>query len=120
MKKTVKVAGITIISIIFVCVLYWGVSIIKCEYLTHKYAQEYVDIVLEDYEPERLHKIKVLDYDDGYVRIYYVLDYHGTTKPGYGFIAEIKDGKRIRPDLMDHCVWSNYGSADDYIWPYGR
>ena len=119
-EKTAKVICVTIISTIFACFLYWGISIIKCEYLTYKYAQKYVDIVLDGCEPEGLHKIKVLNYNGGYIRIYYVLDYYGTTEPGYGFVAEIANGERIRPDLMDHCVWSNYGSADDYIWPYGR
>lgn len=120
MKKMAKVIGITLISIIFACFLFWGISIVKCEYLTHRYAQKYVDIVLDGCEPERLHKLKVLNYNDGYIRIYYVLDYYGTTEQDYGFIAEIKDGKRMNPKLADDCVWSNYGSADDYIWPYGR
>jgi len=120
MKKTFKITGIIIISLILVYFLYKHISIMRCEYLTDKYAHEYVDIVLDGCEPERLEKIKVLDYKDGYVRIYYVLDYYGTNEPGYGFIAEIKDGKRIRPDLQDTCVWSKYGNADEYIWPYGR
>ncbi len=120
MKKTIKLASMVLIFIIFVFVLCWGVSIIKCEYLTHKYAQEYERIVLDGCEPERLHKIKVLDCKDSYIRIYYVLDYYGTTKPGYGFVAEIKDGERMNPALADKCIWSNYGSADGYIWPYGR
>ena len=120
MKKTAKTICIVIIFLIVAFFVYWGISVLKCEYLTHKYAHEYVDIVLDGCEPERLDKIKVLNYDDGYVRIYYVLDYYGTTEPGYGFVAEIKNGERIRPDLMDDCVWSDYGSADDFVWPYGR
>ena len=100
--------------------MYWCISIVKCEYLTYKYAQEYVDIVLDGYEPDRLEKIKVLDYNYGYVRIYYVLNHYETKEPGYGFVAEIKNGERINPELMDSCVWSRHGNADEYIWPYGR
>ena len=91
---------------------------LKCEYLTQRYAEEYVDVVLGDIEPERLHTIKVLDYNDEYVRIYYVLDHFETRRPGYGFVAEISNDKRINSNHMEYCVWSKYGSASSVVWPY--
>ena len=100
--------------------VYWGASILWCEHLTDKYSQNYVDKVLEDVEPERLHKFKVISCKHDYVKIYYVLNHYETMEPAYGFVAEFKNGERINPEVSDKCVWSSYGSADGFVWPYGR
>ena len=113
-KKTIL---ILILALVIPFAVKWTVDIIKCEMLTKEYGGEYVDIVLEDMDCERLAKIKVLEYSDNFAKIYYVLNHYKTMKPAYGFLVEIKDGKRTG---SEHCVWSSMGSADGFIWPYGR
>jgi hypothetical protein len=58
--------------------------------------------------------IKVLEYSTISSRVYYKNSYSGNVLK---FIK--KDDKWVL-DKWEKTVWSKMGSADDFMWPYGR
>ena len=99
--------------IILVLCAVWGISLIKCEILTHSHADEFMDGweqtgILS--EPER---VKVLQYSKQRASVYYVDEEGGSV-----LAFEKQDGCWILSEW--EACWSKTGSADDIIWPYIR
>ncbi|MBE6617992.1 MAG: hypothetical protein E7627_08665 [Ruminococcaceae bacterium] len=115
MKKTITLPKV-IIAIIILFALFWVGSILKCEIQTLIHLDEFGDKWTENTmlgEPDRL---IVLKYSDNYAELYHKNE-HG------GNVISFK-----RNDVNEEwsyngwkdTVWSRYGSADDFIWPYIR
>ena len=103
--KKIKISVLIIISAF---VLFWISSIAMCEYNTYKYGE----IFRNDCN------IKVLKYNNDYAKVYAVFE-NDLSEVGllYYFIKN-DDGNWIF-DYYD-AVYSTMGSADGFIWPYGR
>ena len=112
MKKSgyVKVALIIIIAFLPAC---WLLSIAKCEFNTYLHGAEFVgeheqtNLIGGNPEP------KVLKCSDEAAEIYYVDDEGGNI-----ITFEKIDGEWIMEDWKT--IWSSSGSADGFMWPYGR
>ena len=109
-KKRCYSALLALILVFFVA---WGISLIRCEILTHVHADEFMDgweqIEMLS-EPKR---VKVLQYSEQRASVYYVDEEGGTV-----LAFDKKDGCWIL-SRWEAC-WSKMGSADDIIWPYIR
>ena len=100
---------ITLITFLIV----WLSALAKCEYLTHKYHDDfkygYVDTnMLGDME-----YFKVLSCDGKYAEVYYVSE----NMTGANIISFVKiDDEWIYNSWAT--IWSTTGSASEVIWPY--
>lgn len=123
-KKLIKnIIKYTILSVISVVLLILSVrflvrmyDIARCERLTQKYGYEFKDEYKQcSMLPEEIEYFKVLDYEEEYAEVYYV------TKD-YGSANLLKFSKEENKWVMTSwdTIWSKYGSADGYIWPYRR
>lgn len=103
--------GILILCTVFLII--WSGSLIKCEINTLLYGNEFV----EEYKQTNMiggtPKPKVLKYTDTRAEIYYV------DKEDGNFIVFQKKNNKWVIDSWD-TIWSKTGSADGFIWPYGR
>lgn len=112
MKTFFKIIGIIILVSVFIYFTCWSVSHLECEYLTNKYRDQFVE--LEGVKDASL--FRIIYYTGEYAEIYVV-----NFKERNGMIHKYKkkDGK-WEYFKMGECIWADYGSADDTIWPYGR
>lgn len=106
-----------ILLLIIACpILFWGASYARCELLTYQHGQEFETLYKANNMIGEQEYLKVLDYSDASARIYYV------SINGYGgnILKFVKnDGKWVY-DSWERVVWSKYGSADGFVWPYIR
>ncbi len=109
MKKFIK---IFILSVLILFTAYWSLSILKCEYLTYVHKNEFI----YDEEIKDSALVKILEYNDDYARLY-CINYNVHSGSLCTFLK--KDGKWIFKS-WGRGVWSRHGSADGFIWPYGR
>ena len=109
MKKTFK---FLLLFVLISFTTFWSLSILKCEYLTFTHGDEFKHI--EEINSSAM--MKVLEYDDNYARLY-CINYN------------VHNGTTCRLRKANGCwyfdgwgwgVWSKHGTADGYIWPYGR
>lgn len=113
MKKTLKI--ILIIALIFLVV--WGISMLKCEYLTARYGHEF-DLE-EPYKQNSLipktQSFKVMSYGKELAELYCIGDNYSM---GNLLIFKKADGKWTYYKLGE-CVWTALGgNADNDVWPY--
>ncbi len=118
MKKMSKktIVWVVTFTVIFIPFLHWLSSLIYCEYLTLVYGDEFK----EEYKqcsmlPLEIDHYKVMRYSKNYAEVYYV-----TEDCISGNI--LKFYKENNEWIMTswNTVWSKHGSADGFIWPYGR
>ena len=121
MKKIFKGILVFILTFILIFLLIWFSAIIKHEYLTLRYGHQFKELYKENpMIGEDLFRFKVMEYNDNYASIYYVSGYRDDgTKWGNSLRFKKENGKWIFTGAWS-TVWSNRGSADGYIWPYGR
>ncbi|MDR1837864.1 MAG: hypothetical protein LBQ89_09440 [Treponema sp.] len=124
MRKMIK---IILFSALFLLLIIWGISILKCEYLTYKYKTEFTGLELETNMVQEANIIKVLSYSSDKAIVYYKekpfrIEYEGTlSRELYAsFVFEFKKINNKWERISWNCVWSNNGSADGFIWPYFR
>lgn len=102
------------ISAFLFLVIFWLFSIVKCEINTYLHGSQFVG----EYEQTNMiggnPKTKVLKYSEEYAEIYYVNDEGGDI-----ITFEKINEKWIMKEWKD-TVWSATGSADGFMWPYGR
>ncbi len=94
--------------------LFWAGSIIRCEILTSRYGQQFEGLYEQTHMIDEVDYWKVMEYSDSAARVYYV------TKQVYGNIITFEKQNGQWQMKVWECVWSHYGSADDFIWPYIR
>lgn len=111
MKKKHRFSALLALILVFCTV--WGISLIKCEILTHMHADEFTDGWEQTYMLSEPENVKVLRYSEQKASVYYVDEEGGTV-----LAFEKQDGCWIL-SKWEAC-WSKMGSADDIIWPYIR
>lgn len=112
---------ITVLIIISAFVLFWIGSIAMCEYHTYKYGEFFRNIKIHDIGGEGYLddcKIKVLKYNNDYAKVYAVFENDINEVGLLYYFTKNEDGNWIF-DSYD-TVYSTTGSADGFIWPYGR
>ena len=113
MKKILKVMCVLGL-ILFV---FWGWNVLKCEYLTLRYAHEFDFTVAAEEntmisKPER---VKILSCNSDSARVYYV---EKDFAAGH-ILAFKKEQGKWKYDRWEKTAWSSLGgSADDDVWPY--
>ena len=110
MKKYLRITALAVLLIF--CVLWLG-AIIRCEYLTNRYYDDFADAWRVNTMLGEMEYFKVLSCNGEWADVYYVGEDYSSG------------------DLMTFCreegqwaeagwdtVWSDTGSASDVIWPY--
>jgi hypothetical protein len=126
MKKRRKIIFIVCSAIIFVFVIIWGISILKCEILTYLYGNEFYGLEKQNSMIGDVVTMKILDYSDNYARIYYKdknSTYYGNKYYDYStsnILIFIKINGQWKYEKWERTVWSGQGSADGFFWPYIR
>ena len=126
MKKVCKLIFKILLIIIICCILLfavkWAYDYSYCQYLTLRYGYQFKDLYKENtmIGPD-LFYLKVMKYDEEYADIYYVTGNKETgRKCGNGLVFEKENGKWVFTGKWS-TIWTELGgSADGYIWPYGR
>gem|GEM_PF-6377502 len=91
----------------------WLLSVIICEIDTNKLKNE-LPILTDIYGKHNYKKVKVLYYNNCYACVY-------ATTDDYGNLYHLKkEHSEHWEQYAWECVWSHHGTADDFIWPYGR
>ncbi len=125
MKAVIKAINIIslviILTLILIFLAYWGCSIASCEYLTSRYGYQFEELYKEDpMFGNELVKLKILAYYDDHATLYYVT----ATEEFDVELGDVVDFKKENGkwicDGYPNTIWSKHGSADGYIWPYGR
>jgi len=101
--------------VVLMCMACWFVSIVKCEVLTHKHGDEFDQLWKEEtmlIDPEYW---KVLKYSSDRASVYYVAP---EGKGGTVLFFVRYNGEWIISGWGPG--WSQYGTANDLIWPYIR
>ena len=104
--------------IVFILLEPWLVSLVHCEILTARYADESMYAACDEHGMVDAQSIKVLDYR----RYSYCKIYVRAEDSGHIFILTYNfDGEASgwEAALWD-AVWSASGSADGFVWPYIR
>ena len=118
MKKCKKVLLILLCVAVAIPISLWCIEIAKCEYWTYKYGEqfeysyrEYTMIQSPDYH-------KILEYNDTEIVVYYVARGRDGGGDTLRFTRSGKDAEWtfVRWDT----IWSNSGSASEFVWPYIR
>lgn len=112
----VKVSKKVILVGLIGFLLYWGISIIKCEILTHRYGEQFSEIYRENTMIGEIDYFKILNYSDSEARVYYVSE----NRSGGDILIFEKEGDLWVYRSWERTVWSKFGSADGFMWPYIR
>lgn len=105
---------ITFILIIVAFFIVWGGSIIKCEILTARHKSELFTYYEELNMISKPDYIKVIKYTQNEAKLYFV----SKRINGVSVLLSKKDDTWVVTEWK--VVWSKFGSADGYIWPYVR
>ena len=120
MKKIFKGILVFILTFILIFLLIWFSAIIKHEYLTLRYGHQFKELYKENSMIGDVYRFKVIECNDKYAEVYYVSEYKETgNKAGSTLKFQKVDNEWIFTGAWS-TVWSKHGSADGYIWPYGR
>ncbi|MEL4105491.1 hypothetical protein IZU99_04010 [Oscillospiraceae bacterium CM] len=111
MKKTLIVI---LFLILFCFVLFWVGSFTYCEILTVRHGQEFTELYKLTNMIDKVDYLKVLNYSDNIAKVYYVAEHAGGD-----VIIFTKQSNEWELEKW-YTVWSKYGSADDFMWPYIR
>ena len=112
-----------IITVVWVFIFVLTFHYIKAEYYTYKYGKEFTDLYGKQFEVlysvtgwvEKGEFYKVVEYSETSAKIYYVEVEEQTTYHLF-FSRSDKDKDWTLTDWK--VIWSKYGSADDFPWPF--
>ena len=94
--------------------LFWGGSLTKCENLTWQYGAQFPFPDDISYMSGELDFLKVLELTDTNARIYYV-----SSNRSVGDTATfVRRGDSWEYEKWEWTIWSKFGSADEFVWPY--
>ena len=102
-----------ILTLCVVFLILWSGSLIKCEVNTFLYGKQFNGEYKQTNMISGTPKTKVLKYSKNKAKVYYM------DKEGGDIIAFQKKENKWIMDSWD-TVWSRTGSADGFVWPYGR
>lgn len=103
------------IILIFVFILLFAIIIfpyLKAEYLTYCYGEEFVGLEQQTQMMDGATYLKVVDYSKNRAQVFYVLSGKGGCV--ITFDKEVENWKIATWKM----IWSHYGSADEFFWPY--
>lgn len=104
-----KKVRITFICISIILFLLWLIPIVKNDVLTMVHGKEFEGKYSEGSTMMgELEHLRVISYNCNGAKVYYF----GT---GGGFLFHFDSDGQI---IYDECIWSDGGSADNFIWPY--
>ena len=111
---------IIVISLFLIFMIMWGCDFVRCEYLTSKYGYQFEELYKENSMIDDVHHFKVIVYDDDYARVYYVSADEKTGSKSGNTLDFKKEFGKWKYTGTWVTIWSNRGSADGFVWPYGR
>ncbi len=112
MKKHIKRILLYVMTFIIVSFLvFWLVSLLKCEILTHKYYDEFEVAYQNNTMLTDVKYFKVLSCDEKTAEVYYVSD-------NTGDILEFENQGGTWVEIEWQTIWSKSGSASNIVWPY--
>jgi len=100
-----------LISAVGIFLIVWGVSLVKCEVLTHRYNDAFASAHQENPMIGDVRYFKVLNCDGETAEVYYVTDV-------CGHLLEFKNKSGKWTETAWRTIWSKSGSASDIVWPY--
>ena len=109
-----KIFLIIFIIIVTCFLLFWIGSILRCEVLTSQHKEEFATLYKLTNMIGSVDYLKVMDYSDSKARVYYV-----TKKDSGNLITFVKQKGQWKLKKWA-TIWSHYGSADGFVWPYFR
>lgn len=113
MKRILKYICI----IVLIAFAFWGSCMLKCEYLTARYAHEFdfESVTEENTMISRPEYFKILSYKEDFSKIYYIEKHFSA-----GHVLTFKKtNDQWTYDSWEQTVWSSLGgSADGNVWPY--
>ena len=110
MKKILKAFLIVIITFLVI----WIGALLKCEYLTQKYYDDFKYAYTSNTMLGDMEYFKVLSCDGKYAEVYYV----GKDMSCGNVLTFLKDKNKWHYDSWQNTIWSVGGSASETIWPY--
>ncbi len=112
MNKHVKRIPIYAAALVIVLFLIgWGISLLKCELLTHNYYDEFELAYQNNTMITNVEYFKVLNCDGNTAEVYYVSD-------DCGDVLEFVNQNGNWIETQWRTIWSNSGTASDCVWPY--
>ena len=103
--------------VMLILVLVWLFAVIKCEADTYKFKAELPKTYYDVYGEETYNKVKVLYINNCYACVYAKNNDYGNL---YHLMKKCDEDKTMWEEFDWECVWSRSGSADGFVWPYGR
>lgn len=94
----------------------WGAAVLHCEWLTARHLEpEMTEVCEELLRQGTFESVKLLEYDPyGYAELYGRHDGMGNF---FRLTSDYNDGWRV---ILWKTIWSDQGTADEFIWPYIR
>ena len=111
MKK--KVVIVIAIVAIMIPVALWGISLIKCEILSHKYYDIFEQAYKQNTMLGEMEYFKVLSCDGNTAEVYYVSK--GMTDAN---VLTFRNNNGTWQEISWETIWSTLGSASEVIYPY--
>lgn len=114
MKKHIKRLTVYIpLTLVFVFLVVWGASLLKCEILTNKYYDELEYAHIENTMLGKINSFKVMKCDGETAEVYYVCDNNNS-----GNVLKYQKENDQWKEVEWKTIWSKKGSADETLWPY--
>lgn len=110
-----KKKKVLIILIIIMCMLVIGVPYINVEIKTYKYGDQFKDRYTDTNMIDGIEYYKVFSYSETKAKVLYVELEHETVN----FVWFKKEGGKWMYENWD-TIWSQYGSADGWTFPFYR
>lgn len=112
LKKVGQIAAAVLLAIL----IFWLGSFWSCEFRTRDhYQSEMKDAFLRENLVEEDSTVKLLEYRDGYAKVYV----RGIQSGSEGIIVYDKDAEEWQL-IYWNTIWSRQGSAHGLVWPYIR
>ncbi len=112
MNKHVKrIPAYAFVSIVVLFLIVWGVALLKCEFLTHKYYDDFKLAYQSNTMINDVKYFKVLHCDGNTAQVYYV-------SGDYGNVLSFVNQNGTWAETGWRTIWSKSGSASDSVWPY--
>ena len=96
-----------------VCIIIWGVALIRCEVLTHRYHAEFVHAHESNTMLGEMQCFKVLRRTEAEAEVYCVSK--GWTDAN---VLSFERRNGAWEEVGWNTIWSTTGSASEVIWPY--
>lgn len=106
-----------LITAIVICaivpVIFWVLSLIRCEMLTQKYYDDFSKAYMQNTMIEDIEYFNVLSCNENTAKVYYI-----TKNMTVGNVLEFEHKNNNWTQTSWNTIWSKTGSASDIIYPY--